>query len=236
MTIQFKPVKAIIKKELLENSRSGWINAPLTALLVVLLVGMNARETVQALPPAQIAQAYGLFALYIPLITMPFYASAVLNNAIQVERTRGSIVPLLNFGGNPVNVWLGKLLGTFFLAYGTMLLGLAAYAGYVLLYERQQIAINELGILNMFVTMPLVALLLIAFQGVLYWVFKSSTLLAVLVPIAILFGGVEILSRVEVTSPPIFLALTAIVLSLCLVGLLAVIVARVPKSKVAGLV
>ncbi|MCA9940502.1 MAG: hypothetical protein KC418_17810 [Anaerolineales bacterium] len=219
----------------MENSRSGRVNAPLTALLVVLLVGVNARDTAVMFPPEQVPKVYGSLALYIPLITMPFYASAVLNNAIQSERTRGSIVPLLNFGGNPVNVWMGKLLATFILSYGVMLIGLIAYVGYIGLYEKQAILIDGPGFFNMLVTMPLVALLLIAVQAFIYWTFKSSTLLAVLIPITIMFGGAELLSRVEVKTPPFFWALVGVVLSICLVGILAVFVSRVPKSKVAGL-
>lgn len=231
----FKPLLALIKKELLENSRHSWINGPLTALLVVLLVGVNARDAAATLPPTQAAQVYGLLAVYIPLIAMPFYASAVLSNAIQAERTRGGMLPLLIFGSNPAIVWLGKLLGAFILAYIVMLLGVAAYAGYTYLYLEQTIFLNGTGLFNLLITMPVAALVIIAFQAFTYWVFRSSTLLAVLIPIAIMFGGAEILSRIEVANPTFLTALVFILLSLGVIGFLAAIVARFPKSRVAGL-
>lgn len=235
MSNQYRPLLAIIKKELLENSRSGWVNAPLTALLIVLLVGVNAKNMAASFPPEQIPAIYGLLALYIPLITMPFYASSVLNSAINGERSRGSMLPLLSTGKSPELFWLGKLLATFILSYGVMLMAVVAYMGYILFYERQEIFINAQGVFNMLVTTPIIALLVMALQALIFWLFQSSTLIAVLIPLAILFGGAEMLSQIDVVNPSFLTAFMAILLSALLVGILATLVSRIPRSKAAGL-
>ena len=220
---------ALIRKEVLEALRAGWANIPLTAAVtVVLLVRIPYGG-----PAATALRARIL--MFMPLLAMPFYASTVLSRAIQTERLRGGLLPLLVYGGPPAEVWLAKLLGAFSLAYGVMLLSLGGYVGYGA-WEGYNWMPPLAAVPYIMLTMPVIALSLIALEGILFWVMARSAMLSVAVPIVLMFGGAQLVITLGSRSISATTASLAMLASCAVVVALTMVVALYPRERAAGVV
>jgi hypothetical protein len=166
---------------------------------------------------------------------MPFYGSTVLSRAIQTERLRGGLLPLLVYGGSAAEVWLAKLLGAFFLSYVVMLLSLAGYVGHGVWAGRNVMpALSALP--HVFITMPVAALSLIALQAVLFWIMGRSALLSVVLPLVVMFGGVELVVMLGFGSLSAAMGILSMLASCSVVAMLTMVIARYPRERAAGLV
>lgn len=181
---------ALLDKELREGLRAGWANIPATALAAVALLATS--------------EARAPFLVFLPLVAMPFHAGTVLSRSIQTERAQGGLLPLLIYGGHPSEVWAAKVAAAFLLAYATSLLALAGF--------WLCIAPPPSGTLpHLLVTMPIASLGLISLEGLLFWVMGNSSLLAVALPLALLFGSAQLVSRIG--TAPLLLAIASILAS-----------------------
>jgi hypothetical protein len=209
-------IAALIGKELREGLRSGWTSIPATALVTVLLL-VNAKTRAN-------------LTMFLPLLAMPFYASTVLSRAIQTERLRGGLLPLLVYGGSAAEVWLAKVASAFALAYAAMLLSLGGYVGWTGVFPTMP------ALPHLFITMPIASLSLIALQALLFWVMPRSSLLSVIVPITMMFGGAQLIVMLGLRSVSFTSATLAILGSCAIAALSAVVVDRYPRERTAGLV
>ena len=225
---------ALIRKEILEGLRAGWANIPATAAVAVMLLFSPVASPRGDLSPEALALLQSRLLIFLPLLAMPFYASTVLSRAIQTERMRGGLMPLLVYGGSPAEVWLGKLLGAFALSYVVMLLSLGGYVGWGTWTGRDVVpAVSVLP--QILVIMPVAALSLIAVQALLFWVMGRSALLSVILPIVVMFGGAQLVVLLGLYSLSTATGLLAMLASCVLVAALTVMVARFPRERVAGL-
>lgn len=224
---------ALIGKEIREGVRAGWANIPATAAVTVMLLATATPRGIASSDAVALLQAQ--IAVFLPLLAMPFYASTVLNRAIQTERMRGGFLPLFIYGGSTAEVWLAKVLGAFLLAYIVMLLSLGGYIGYGEWLGRDFIP-PWAALPHVFITIPIAALSLIALQALLFWVMGRSALLSVVVPIVVMFGGVQLI--VLLGFRPVTPATAALsILTSCLVVTgSAYIVHRYPRERAAGVV
>ncbi|HET8772621.1 MAG TPA: hypothetical protein VFP80_02470 [Thermoanaerobaculia bacterium] len=178
---------ALLDKELREGLRAGWANIPATALAAVALLATS--------------EARAPFLVFLPLVAMPFHAGTVLSRSIQTERLQGGLLPLLIYGGRPVEVWSAKVAAAFLLAYAASLLALAGFWLFI--------APPPAGTLpHLLVTMPLASLGLISLEAFLFWVMGNSSMLAVALPLALLFGSAQLVSRIG--TEPLLLALASL--------------------------
>ena len=223
---------ALIHKEIVEGLRAGWVNIPATAMLTVMLLATAKRG---ALPPDALAQLQARLPIFLPLLAMPFYASTVLSRAIQTERLRGGLLPLLIYGGSTAEVWLAKVLGAFSLAYTVMLLSLAGYIGYGRWVGRDVLPAAA-ALPQIFITMPVAALSLIAIQALLFWVMGRSALLSVIIPIAVMFGGTQLVLLLGFRPMSATSGVLAMLTSCIVVAVLTIVVAYYPRERAAGLV
>jgi hypothetical protein len=221
---------ALIGKELREALRAGWANIPATALLTVLL--LVAKTPHGASGAAALLQTR--LAVFLPLLAMPFYASTVLSRAIQTERLRGGLLPLFIYGGSTAEVWLAKVLGASILAYVVMLLSLGGYLGYGLQLGRDVIPPWS-ALPHLFVTMPVAALSLIALQAALFWMMGRSSLLSVIVPLVVMFGGAQLVVLLGLRPISPLTAVLAMLASCAVVATLVLIVHHYPRERAAGI-
>lgn len=226
---------ALIQKELREAIRAGWLNIPATAILAVMLLASPVANPRDTLSPDALALLQARLPIFLPLLAMPFYASTVLNRAIQTERLRGGLLPLLIYGGSAAEVWLAKVLGASILAYLVMLLTLGGYVGYGAWNGRDLVpAVTALP--HILISMPVAALALIALQAVLFWVMGRSPLLNVVLPILIMFGGTQLVVMLGLRAPSAVTGALAVVASLAVLAASTFVIARYPRERAAGLV
>ena len=226
---------ALIRKEILEGVRAGWANIPATAVLTVMLLVTPLAAARRTLSPEALALLQATLPIFLPLLAMPFYASTVLSRAIQTERLRGGLLPLLIYGGSAAEVWLAKVLGAFSLAYVVMLLSLGGYIGYGVWLGRNFVpAVSALP--YVLIAMPVVALSLIALQAMLFWMMGRSALLSVIVPIVVMFGGAQLVVMLGFRSISGASGVLAMLGSCAVVAALTMVVARYPRERAAGLV
>lgn len=230
MNMKTSRLLVLVGKEVREALRTGWANIPATALLTVLL--LVAKTPREASPTAVLLQT-GL-AVFLPLLAMPFYASTVLSRSIQTERLRGGLLPLFIYGGSPAEVWLGKVLGAFLLAYVVMLLSLGGYLGYGLWLGRAVVP-SWTALPHLFVTMPVAALSMIALQAALFWMMVRSSLLSVIVSIVVMFGGVQLVVLLGLRPISPIGGAVAMLTSCAVVAALAFAIDRYPRERVAGI-
>lgn len=223
---------ALIRKEILEGVRAGWMNIPAVAALTVMLLVGTPRE---GLSPDVLALLQAKLPIFLPLLAMPFYASTVLSRAIQTERLRGGLLPLLVYGGSAAEVWLAKVLGAFMLAYVVMLLSLGGYIGYGLWAHRDVVPAAS-ALPHVLITMPVAALSLIALQALLFWVMGRSALLSVILPLVVMFGGAQLVILLGLRSISGASGTLAMLASCIVVAVLTMVVARYPRERAAGLV
>ncbi|HEX7681567.1 MAG TPA: ABC transporter permease [Thermoanaerobaculia bacterium] len=224
---------ALIRKEILEGVRAGWVNIPATAALTVMLLVASMATSRRTLSPDALAMLQARLPIFLPLLAMPFYASTVLNRAIQTERLRGGLLPLLVYGGSTAEVWLAKVLGAFLLAYVVMLLSLGGYVGYGVWLGRDFLP-SASALPQVLIAMPLAALSLIALQALLFWVMGKSALLSVIVPLVIMFGGTQLVVLLGLRPISGAVGALAPLASCAVVTALAMIVARYPRERAAG--
>ncbi len=224
---------ALLRKEMVEALRSGWVNIPITALLTCILLITKASKPPHTLPPEAARLLKEGVPLFIPLLSMPFYASTVLNRAIQTERMRGGMMPLMTYGGRPSEVWLGKVLASFVLGYVVMLLSAAGYIGYGA-WRGQDVVPPVATLPHMLVTMPLAALTLIALQALLFWVMSRSALLSVILPLLVMFGGAQLVVVLGFIRISGALGVSSWIMSLLFVTAFGFIVERYPRDRAAG--
>jgi hypothetical protein len=226
---------ALIRKEILEGLRAGWVNIPATAALTVMLLATPMATGRRTLSPEALALLQSRLPIFLPLLAMPFYASTVLSRAIQTERLRGGLLPLLVYGGSAAEVWLAKVLGAFGLSYVVMLLSLGGYVGYGAWLGRNLMpAASTLP--YVLVATPVAALSLIALQALLFWVMARSALLSVVVPIVVMFGGAQLVVLLGLRPISAASGGLAVLASCAIVAASAVVVARYPRERAAGLV
>lgn len=221
---------ALIGKEIREALRAGWANIPATALLTVLL--LVAKTPRGASDAAALMQTR--LAVFLPLLAMPFYASTVLSRAIQTERMRGGLLPLFIYGGSTAEVWLAKVFGACMLAYVVMLLSLGGYLGYGLWLGRDVIPPWS-ALPHLFVTMPVASLSLIGLQAALFWMMGRSSLLSVIVPIVVMFGGAQLVVLLGLHPISLLTAVLAMLTSCAVVAALAFIIHCYPRERAAGI-
>ncbi|HEX7677925.1 MAG TPA: hypothetical protein VF713_07375 [Thermoanaerobaculia bacterium] len=233
--MKFSRLTALIRKEIIEGVRAGWANIPVTALLTVMLLAAQMSSARRTMSPDAIALLQTRLPIFLPLLAMPFYASTVLSRAIQTERLRGGLLPLLVYGGNAAEIWLAKVLGAFLLAYVVVLLSLGGYVGYGAWIGRDFTpALSALP--HVLLAMPVAALSLIALQALLFWVMGRTALLSVIVPLAVMFGGTQLVVLLGFRSISVTSDALAMLASCALVVALAMIVANYPRERAAGLV
>jgi len=226
-------IMALVRKEIVEGLRSGWLNIPATAAVSVML--LLAPLSRSGLTPAAAALLQARIAIFLPLLAMPFFAGTMLSRAIQTERLRGGLLPLLVYGGSPAEVWLSKVLGAFALSYGVMLLSLGGYIGYGRWHGRDLLpALSALP--YVFVVMPIAALSLIAAQALLFWVMGRSALVSVILPLVILFGGAQLVAFLGLGPVSAKAGGAAVLVSAIVVAVLAMAVHAYPRERAAGLV
>lgn len=225
---------ALIRKEILEGVRAGWANIPATAALTVLMLATPMALRRGNLPPEALALLQARLPIFLPLLAMPFYASTVLSRGIQLERLRGGLLPLLIYGGSAAEVWLAKVLGAFSLAYVVMLLSLGGYVGYGAWFGRHVMP-PAAALPHLFITTPLAALSLIALQALLFWVMPRSALLSVVIPLTVMFGGAQLVILLGLRSISGASSALAVLASCAVVGASALVVARYPRERAAGL-
>lgn len=173
---------ALLNKELREGLRAGWANIPATALAAVALLATS--------------ESRAPFLVFLPLVAMPFHAGTVLSRSIQTERMQGGLLPLLIYGGRPSQVWSAKVAAAFVLAYATTLVALAGFWLFI--------APPPSGTLpHILLTMPLASLALICLEALLFWVMGNSSMLAVAMPLALLFGSAQLVSRIGTKPLPL---------------------------------
>ena len=224
---------ALVRKEILEGLRAGWANIPATAAVAVMLLFSPVASPHGDVSPEALALLQSRLPIFLPLLAMPFYASTVLSRAIQTERLRGGLMPLLVYGGSPAEVWLGKLLGAFALSYVVMLLSLGGYVGWGLWTGRD--VVPALSVLpHVLITMPLAALSLIALQAVLFWMLGRTAILSVILPIVVMFGGAQLVVLLGLRSISAATGLVAVLASCFVVAVLTAMVARYPRERAAG--
>lgn len=209
-------IAALIGKELREGLRTGWTSIPATAVVTVLLL-VNAKTRAN-------------LTMFLPLLAMPFYASTVLSRAIQTERLRGGLLPLLIYGGSAAELWLAKVGSAFALAYAVMLLSLAGYTAWTGMFPAAS------ALPHLFITMPIASLSLIALQALLFWVMPRSSLLSVIVPITMMFGGAQLIVMLGLRSVSFTSAILTILGSCAITAVSAIVVDRYPRERTAGLV
>lgn len=221
---------ALIGKEIREALRAGWANLPATAVVtVLLLVAKTPHDS-----SADAALLQSRLAIFLPLLAMPFYASTVLSRAIQTERLRGGLLPLLVYGGSAAEVWLAKILGAFVLSYGVMLLSLSGYLGYGAWLGREVLP-PWAAVPHVLITMPVAALGLIALQAALFWMIGRSSLLSVIVPIVVMFGGVQLVVLLGLQPISLPTAALAMLGSLALLAALLLAIHHYPRDRAAGI-
>jgi len=226
---------ALLRKEIIEGLRAGGRNIPFTAALMVVMLITTVSGRRAALTPGALSLLQAQLPVFLPLLAIPFYASTVLTRAIQTERLRGGLVPLLIHGGSAAEVWLAKVAGAFALAYGVMLLSLGGYAAYGA-WSGRHLAPSLAALPHLLVTMPLAALSVIALQALLFWVMPRSALLSVIVPLTVLFGGTQLVVLWALRPLSLTGAALAVVSSGLVLGLSALVEAHYPRERAAGLV
>ncbi len=226
---------ALVRKEMIEGLRAGWANIPATAAVTVMLLASPLANPSGKLSPDALALLQARLPIFLPLLAMPFYGSTVLSRAIQTERLRGGLLPLLVYGGSTAEVWLSKVLGAFALSYVVMLLSLAGYIGHGAWAGRDVMpALSALP--HVLVTMPVAALSMIALQALLFWVMGRSALLSVVLPIVVMFGGVQLVVLLGFGSLSPAAGIVSMLASCAVVTLLTLAIARFPRERAAGLV
>ena len=226
---------ALIRKEIVEGLRAGWANIPAIAVLTVMLLATPMGTARRSLSPEALSLLMARLPIFLPLLAMPFYASAVLSRAIQTERLRGGLLPLLIYGGSPAEVWLSKVLGAFSLAYVVMLLSLGGYISYGAWLGRDY-APAASALPYVLIAMPVAALSLIALQALLFWVMGRSALLSVVVPLVVMFGGAQLVVVLGFRSISAASGALAMLASCAVVAASTVVVARYPRERASGLV
>jgi hypothetical protein len=233
--MNFSRLTALIWKEILEGLRAGWANIPATAVLTVMLLIAPLASSRRTLAPELLALLQARLPIFLPLLAMPFFASTVLSRAIQTERLRGGLLPLLVYGGSAAEVWLAKVLGAFLLAYVVMLLSISGYIGYGAWLGRD-FAPAASALPMVLIAMPVAALSLIAVQALLFWVMGRSALLSVIVPIVVMFGGTQLVVMLGFRSISAAVGALTMLASCLVVAALTAVVARYPRERAAGLV
>jgi len=225
---------ALMRKEIIEGLRAGWANIPATAAVAVMLL-LSPVATPHGASPATLALLQTKLPIFLPLLAMPFYGSTVLSRAIQTERLRGGLLPLLIYGGSTAEVWLGKVLGAVVLSYVVMLLSLGGYLGYGF-WAGRNVLPSASALPHVLITMPFAALSLIALQALLFWMMGRSALLSVILPIVVMFGGAQLVAMLGFRSITGASGTLAMVASFAVVAGSAIAVARFPRERAAGLV
>lgn len=202
---------ALFEKELREGWRTGWGNIPAAALAALMLLAWSP------------SRAH--LVLFLPLLSMPFLGATVLNRSIQTERLRGGLTPLLIYGGRRAEPWLAKVAAAFALAYLTVPLALA---GYVFRFGAPAAG----SIVHLLVTIPMAALGVIALEAALFWMLGRSSLLTVVLPLALLFSTAPLVARLGGGAPSAAGALVIAGGASVLVALLAMAIDRYPLERV----
>jgi ABC-type transport system involved in multi-copper enzyme maturation permease subunit len=238
---------AIIRKELREQKRSGWLfilgvvgfASYAQWLAMRSYIGMSknlAEQEAGGLGPAQIlALAPSLSLVFVGPMVIPFLGNGFLSRSLLRERLLGTLIPILATGVDPGVVWAAKVLAAFLGCYLVTLACIVIDLFIIAFQFHLPVTLSPATVVTVFFIAPLAGLAVLAIMSFLFWTVRGANYVAATLPVIVstaLFGYV---TTHAVTELPLRAAAytgvgAVVVITVCAMG-----INRLSRQFVVGL-
>lgn len=246
---QLTQASAIIKKELLEASRTGWSYVLATLALSTYIqwftvrnylamarkVADGTQQGIGLTADQLMALAPTLSLVFVAPIVVPFVSNGILSRSLIRERLLGTLLPLLATGVDSGLVWTSKVLAAFFFSYAVALAAVGINLAMVSGYFHLTIAWSPALIVTVLLLAPVVSLAIVAVMSFLFWTVKAARFIAATLPVVTsmaLFGYVSMNPPGEILLKGVLLATVG---ALVLLWACALGISRLNRRFVVGL-
>ncbi|MCL6591513.1 MAG: ABC transporter permease [Firmicutes bacterium] len=184
-------IRAMMWKEFVEGMRTSWFFIPLT---IAFVVGMQYLPVAQILNnkeilPLQKGMFLAMIAIYLPVMTIPFFGNVILFRSLYEERRQKSIHVLFASGVSPLSVWTGKVFLVTLLSYLISVITFVVFWLSVKLYTGFSLVMTVRLWLLIMLVMPMASIGILSLAAWSYWAFRNAAqLVGLLMPILTSLG------------------------------------------------